>query len=293
MANTFRLIGRISPSHSLAVDSLDTKLHGQSPMDSVLLRAFPTGPLAKTERVLITGAAYPDEGSAAQGGQRVLDALRRTFARMRMGVTLGGTWDRQDELQIIPLPPPPFAYGFPSRLTVGRNPGRVERFFQESLAQGLDMNDAERLAYDLFALSWFAESRRVRLLLLVMAVEAVVQQDDALAEICDCVDRFMQQAAEAESLTADQRRDLRSRLGWLKKESIAEAGARLVQTELAGFTYSGVPAPKLFTTVYKLRNRLVHGHVPPPTEQDVSGVTGDLISMAADLLAGRLRDLDA
>jgi len=75
---------------------------------------------------------------------------------------------------------------------------------------------------------------------------------------------------------------LLSRLGWLKQESIAQAGQKLAQQFLDGKTYDALSPSEFFRLLYKTRNEIVHrGKFDPKI---VSNLLGEMDQFVADIL---------
>lgn len=294
MTYTFRLLTRLAPQHRLAVESFDTMLHGIDGHHGIRLQAFPKAALSEADHLLLIGSDYADEIQAAEGAQRALDALRRACARLHIGLDVAIN-DRPPNERVRPISPVSvsFSHAFAPTVSVGINPGRLERAYQSSLAMSSAMTAAERLAYDLLALAWFATPAKVRLLLLFMSIEALVDQGSESDEVREHVTELMRLTSAAPGLSHQQRRDILARLGWLKRQSIRAAGRALVQRELGNRLYDGSHAVTLFDVAYDLRNAIAHGHVPAPSDTAMRNCVHSLIPLASDLIAGELRDIEA
>ena len=75
----------------------------------------------------------------------------------------------------------------------------------------------------------------------------------------------------------------------LWRESVGQAGRWLAHT-LGKREYMGKTAPAFFSACYELRSRLVHGHMPRPSRDDVDVTAANLELFVGHLLSGPLVD---
>ena len=71
---------------------------------------------------------------------------------------------------------------------------------------------------------------------------------------------------------------------WLRKESIGQAGRRLVEARLGTRQHDGRNGPNFFTHVYQTRSNLVHGNFSYPTSEMVGGISATLEVFVSELL---------
>lgn len=161
------------------------------------------------------------------------------------------------------------------------------------------LEQAERLAFDLFSASFFQPSADARLLMLTMAVESLLdlqrRSDAARAHVGDLIAATQLNP----DLTEAERNSMCGSLTWLLEESIGQAGRRLAKT-LEPRTYDDLRPAAFFDRCYEARSRLVHGRGQRPDRSAVDMlaahleiVVGDLLSRAAvdGLLLPRRREL--
>ena len=162
---------------------------------------------------------------------------------------------------------------------------------EEAEKIGISVSEREQTAFGLYSGSMFVASLAdARFLMLMMAMETLIEQEPRSDAAVAHVDRLIEQTRES-GLPSPEITSLRSSLEYLRRESISAAGRRLAQERLAGRTY-GDPVKespsKFFTGCYELRSRLVHGYHPRPTFNEVNGHVAGLELMVSDLLAGEL-----
>jgi hypothetical protein len=74
-----------------------------------------------------------------------------------------------------------------------------------------------------------------------------------------------------------------SSLGWLLKESISKT-ARTLAKKLGDRCYKEMNPAASINECYDIRSRLMHGHDPLPTWEEISNWTGPLEQFVTDLL---------
>jgi hypothetical protein len=160
---------------------------------------------------------------------------------------------------------------------------RFEKAFVASIALNHMLTDEERVAFSLFNASFFQSTADARFLLLVMAVEVLI---DRLDESPDARQKIVGFIADINNSSIDKedKESLTEHLRNLQRESIGKAGRRLVKDRLGGRTYQNRLAHKFFTEIYKLRSRLVHGDEPFPTFQEVNVMAAPTQEFVSDLL---------
>lgn len=149
--------------------------------------------------------------------------------------------------------------------------------------------EREYLAYDLFAASCFESNADARLLMAMMALETLIDPNDRDAEARQLVQSLIDQAATS-ALPAHERQSITGAMRWLLKESIGQAGRRLVQV-LGERRYDGQTPERFFAHCYNLRSALVHGHTPRPPRLEVDRAAANLQLLVGELLGLRLLDV--
>jgi hypothetical protein len=159
--------------------------------------------------------------------------------------------------------------------------------FKEALSISIALNhkleDRERVAFTLFNASFFQTTADSRFLLLVMAVEALVDQLSESPQVIHSIQNFMNQI-NSSSIGDDDKEVLVERLCYLQRESIGRAARRLVKERLGERIYEGKPALKFFKEIYDMRSRLVHGSSSFPTFREVNAIAAPTQAFVSDLL---------
>lgn len=139
------------------------------------------------------------------------------------------------------------------------------------------------LALALFNASFFQRSADSRFVLLVMAVEALIDPAPRSAEARAYVDGLITQTRSS-SLSEAEKQSIIGALRCLRNESINSAGRRLASARLPSKFYQDKLPPDFFSHCYQLRSNLVHGNLPFPTFEEVGAAAATLEVFVSDLL---------
>ncbi len=263
--------------------------------------------LKESDRAVLYGEGYGSEESARAAGQEWRSRLERAFACCRLAADFG---DRAAKgrftaaglsaaeqaaggqrflndthgLTVFGMEPTPAGFlgigPISGYAPVSRN--RLEPVLM-SRAGRRPMTVGESTAYDLYSASFLAEVD-ARFMLLMMALETLIEEQVRDDNVQALVDQFVA-LAEAADIVEEDRASLRGSLRYLRAESINQAGRRLAAT-LRGMTYGGSEPVALFKKCYRMRSALAHGKVPRPTREEVGQLAAPLELLVGDLIAG-------
>jgi hypothetical protein len=307
MTYTFRIRFKRATRGTVASDTHEIQLSAIG-MPSLRLHSYSRDePISKANELVLTGDPFDSADEAMSAGMRCQSALLVALARHRIGADFGvrspkpgtatsylldklkteaGARVLNDKygLDVFETEPTPrFLKMGGLNCTIGTNCETFERTFSESANRIGQMTESEAVAFSLFNSSFFADYSDARFLLLMMSIEALIdvrpRQEQALA----FVDSLVQQAKAAQMPESDKR-SIISSLGFLKCESISQAGRRLVSERLGDRAYLMKPPPKFFTHCYDLRSRLVHGLAPFPSREEIGEQAATLEVFVSDLL---------
>ena len=130
----------------------------------------------------------------------------------------------------------------------GASPEVFQKAFIAYIAQQPSLADRDLLSYSLFNASFFQQTADSRFLLLVMAVEALIEPASRSPEARDHVHGLIVQTRAA-TLSEVEKNSMIGALCGLQSESINQAGKRLVSSRLDGRLYSDRSAPDFFSAV--------------------------------------------
>lgn len=283
--------------------------------EDVKLRALQRGQaLQDAEQLVLLGKGYATETEAREAGSRWRGFAERALARVNIGANFGdrapGSYMTREDLSLLAQqwgvervlqdehrlmvfeaePWPMFALSTRTAV-VGRPAPRLVKAIEKAREVSAEISDREKTAFDLYSTSLFVASSSAdsRFLMLMMAIETLIEQEPRSDPAVAHVDRWIQEVRESE-LSRDEITSLVSSLEFLRLESIGRAGRRLAQRlgdRRYGDPVKEAPA-KFFTDCYELRSRLVHGAHPRPTFNEVNGRVAGLELMVSDLLSGEL-----
>lgn len=166
---------------------------------------------------------------------------------------------------------------------VGYEPAKLLATFEAAIQAERTLTDRQAVAFQLFNDSFFRQTAESRFLLLMMAIEALLELRDrehaALAHVTSLI-----KLTETADIPELDRRSMIGSLRWLKQESISQAGSRLAAEVLGARKYIDMSPAKFFKDCYSLRSSLVHGAQPYPNMNDVSARAAQLEVFVSDLL---------
>lgn len=265
-------------------------------------------PINEASRLALHGAGFDTREGAEAGGARWRDALQAGFARNGVGVDFGertargiataaGLKMRSEEqgcrvlndepgLSVFATEPTPkFVHVSASAVKIP-SVDRTVRAINVAYALGPHHTPRQSLAYDLYSASFFATVADARLLMLMMAVETLLDPADRPEKVRAHVQSLIDQT-KAAGLPKQEKESILGSMQWLFQDSVSRAGQKLAAT-LEGRTYMDLPPEKFFKKCYTLRSRLAHGDVPRPSFEEVNMMNGPLEQFVGQLLCPKL-----
>jgi hypothetical protein len=312
---SFRIKLPKSRSATLLIDEPRIEWHpdGDSPVlvlssgdDDVSLRAADT--------LYFKGDGWPSKEEAWDAARCFVAALARTFARLRVGVDLGVRAQHSGRMSqylidkmleehgariineapgimVYETDPAPLFASASASVALGVSRASLDAVFAEALRNQSPLQDHESVALDLFNASFFQKTPESRFLLLMIAVEALLDPAPRSSTAVAHVEDLLRRTRDSGALTEAEKQSICGSLEWLRRESIGNTGRVLVSKQLEGKEYQGTTAAQFFTRCYALRSRLVHGIHPMPTRSEIGHTAANLEVLVSDLLAGELRDV--
>lgn len=302
----FRLKFRLPPHIRIQIDEPVWPLVPADERPSVVLRSIPDDePIKEADWLVVRGMPYSDGRAAMEAGRLWQAVLEVAFAAVRVGADFGlrsptgGFTEKGLELvekstgkrvlndvhglSVFACDPRPAFAAVSADAKVGRNPDNLRTALNEARTWGPSLDETRNLAFHLYSSSFFEPSADARFLMLMMAIETLIdllpREESAAAHVRDLM------ARTRDARLSDRERD--SLLGSLKallKESIGSAGRRLA-SRLTPKTYMDLPPVDFFTRCYRLRGELVHGSVPRPGLGEVGQAAAYLEAFVGDLLS--------
>ncbi|MGC5165573.1 hypothetical protein [Luteimicrobium sp. DT211] len=176
-------------------------------------------------------------------------------------------------------------------LTSGSPPGFLQAVWylgQSAVAyrRGHLVDLRRRLAFAVYSSSFSVTEPDARFLVLMAALEALIEPKQRPSEVVDHVDALIA-STKASNLPDAEKASLVRSLNWLRVQSIGQAGRELAST-LGEKVYDGRKPAAFFKRCYSTRSDLIHGNIPLPERQDVDRMAAILQRFVGDLLSGAL-----
>lgn len=306
MTYSFRIRFNRSPTDTIQSDAVELSVPVPEDGAYVVLRnTTPEQPIKNAKELALCGSGFTTESEALETGQRHQLALMVALARARVGVDFGlratkGFWTEcglswlEDQvgqrilnnihgLMVYRSEPRPRFAQFSAKGVRGTNAEKFQALLLEAIARRPMPSERELLAFTLFNASFFQPTADSRFLLLVMAIESLIELSPRSTEACNHIQNLIAQTKAAE-IPKFERDSIIGSLQWLLTESISQAGKRLVSHRLGDRVYENRSANAFFAYCYQMRSNLVHGKLPYPTFEEVSRVCGALEVFVSDLL---------
>jgi hypothetical protein len=297
----FRLGARVR----IASEEAELAVETEAERDVVLRSSPDSLPLSQAEHIVLLARPYRSEAEADEAAVRWLAVLARAFARLNIGADFGaraatGTatasglaWleaqhggrvvDDVHGAMVFECEPWPKFVRSEASGTVGKPAERVQAVVRAAARRTLVMSAPELLAFDLFSASFSAESADARFVLLMMAVETLIEPQPRAGPVVAHVDALIT-ATQQSGLPKNEIESLSGSLQWLRSESIGQAGRKLA-ARLGDRLYADQSPPAFFSKCYELRSSLVHGAYPRPSWSEVGQRAAALELFVRDLLS--------
>lgn len=307
---TFRLRFIRSPRETLNSDAETIEIPLPSGPKPIVLSTIDTEKAIRDQdavNLVVKCSGFESESTARKAGDRCLNALQLTFARLYIGVDFGDrgpksvftkhglNWLERKKGQKVAQD----VHGLmiyesdPSLLLARAKVSALRQVpvdeFRAVFAKAAEctekLSEREHVSLGLFSTSFFQQSLDSRFLLLMMAIEALLDQKMRPPESVEHVNNLIEATDDlALKITNTERKSLLGCLCRLRSESIRQAGKRVVKERLGNREYQRKSGEAFFLDCYDLRSQLTHGELPLPTWDEINSVTGDLERMVSDLL---------
>jgi len=303
---TFRIRFNCSPTDTIQLEASELAVPVTDHRLLIALRACQDDlPIRDSAQLVLVGAGYESAEGASAAGVQFQNALMVALARVRVGADFGHRavkgmftehglkWAEElcgqrvlnnvHGLMVFQSDSNHFFVSTNAQAARGASPEVFMAAFNEAIVQNPPIAERDLLAYTLFNASFFQPTSDSRFLLLVMAVEALVEPAPRPADALNHVNTLIEQT-KSSSLSTIEKNSILGSLRWLRNESVNQGGKRLATERLGGRIYGDRTATDFFSYCYTLRSNLVHGNLPAPTFQEVGGASATLEVFVSDLL---------
>lgn len=312
MSYSFRIRFHLPDEYCIGINEIELIIGNYVGSDIVLKSNQTDTPINESHTLILRGDNYASMEEAWNAGLHCKDVLMLAFAHNHIGADFGdraplsaftnaglevlkkqrggyilndvhGLMTFKSEEQIE------FA-SFHAKPVVTRNKERFMEPLKLAFEHNSNLSDQQRIAFDLFGTAFFKKSIDARFLILMVAVETLLEQSVRSEEVQKHLEELIRLTKVSSVMSSDERNSLISSLQSLNKESIGQAGRKLVKC-LGNRTYAGQKPHAFFDTCYAIRSKLVHGHVPRPKREDIVDICGSLELFVGDLISYQLLNL--
>jgi hypothetical protein len=315
MMNSYSFRIRVDRSPTDTIECAESELslvEHTGPVSVSLRNKTSDQPLKEAQHFVLFGMGFATEAAAKSAGEAYELVLMVALARVRVGADFGyraakGSFtseglkwlEQQPNERILndvhglmvytADPKPRFALAKANVLRGASKEAFLHAFKAAEIAEPR-ISDRDRLAFSLFNASFFQPTADSRFLLLVMSVEALIELAPRSAESQSHVKSLIA-TTKAALIPTEERESMLGAIRWLSKESINQAGRRLVTARLGVRQYEGRTASDFFSHVYQMRSNLVHGNLPYPTFEMVGAAAAPLEVFVSELLTAPILGL--
>ncbi|MGO4591037.1 hypothetical protein [Paenarthrobacter sp. 2TAF44] len=275
----------------------------------VFLRSVTAGQLVSdADELAMRGEGYATEAQASAGGKRWVGALVlgmiSEFVATEFGErgSTGGlspaglellraanpgvrAYNDIAGLQVVSETPQPVFIRTQATAIAGKSGDAIAAHVRDAFSQHAEPDERSLLASEMYAASHFMPSEDSRFLMLMIAVEALIEAGTRQTAQVKAIDALVGRLA-CLSLSDEERESLTQTVAGLKRESINSAGKRLAGT-LGDRMYAGKSPKRFFRDCYDARSNLVHGNLGRPTAETIRGLVGPLEHFVRDLVLER------
>lgn len=312
---SFRIRFNRPPTVFLDIDS--AKLEWPLPetgLTLILSSQKPEHTIKNSPTLVFKSDGWPTEIEAEHAADKYLNALMLTLAKLRIGADFGnrgpksivtsagckllsgnsGTRILNDTHGLMLYesnPQPRFA-----SMNMSFERGVPKEHFEKALNHAIDISrdltERERISLELFNASFFQKIIDTRFLLLVMAIEALLNPSERNQAAKEHVTSLISETKNNTSLSQEEKKSFIGSLEWLYNESINQAGRKLARRMIGEKKYADKSPEAFFSHCYSIRSRLVHGASPLPTQETIGNVVEQLEFFVSDILSGDLQNLE-
>lgn len=302
----YRLLFQLAHSSTFSGEEETAEITVAATGEQITLQATSGGrTLGSSSQFALTGGPFDTEQEAQRAGEAAMTAVLYNAVKNRVGINLGtrypstvltlagkaifserlGKRVEADNLGLVIYeaePKPAFLY--PNMVMVVR---RGLHTFTDTIAAAYQRytlpSERIQLALELFASSFFEKTPRARFLILVIALEVLLERERRTEDVQALVQDFMTTARMAD-LPTIEKQPLLSGLEALVYKSVGQSGRELAKESLEGETYAGLTPDKFFNKIYKMRSNLTHGESDVLTDRSVQDILTETERFVSDML---------
>lgn len=269
----------------------------------VFLAVLNSPSIADTADLALKGNGFASGEEAAEAAEKWSSYLQLGLARRYAGAEFyqprpeAGSYmcelEGRPVLKDVPgriifrTDPPPAFSQFQATLVVNKDPNEIVQAIRVAKEKGLSQTLNDRIAFDLFGMSFSSDQFTTRFVTLMMAVETLIRQKAHPPEVIGLIDGFLAQTDSAE-IPMNIKASLLGSLRQMKDQSVGQSGRELAAEALMGRKYQDLEPAAFFSKCYTLRSKLVHGESSGIDENEVNFRGAGLELFVGDLLSAPL-----
>lgn len=309
---TFRLRFKLANTCSIDIEKYLVTILMPNNKRAILVKSYELNKMIKeSKELVIESSGWKSEQDARQEGEKCCNALMLTFANLKVGVDFGnripksfvtdnglaifeqqlGNCVLNDEYGLTLYQTnlaPQFIQSGTATYIIEVNQDRFIETFSQLICCSPNLSERHSLALELFNSSFFSNSSDTRFIILVMAIEALIERDYREGKSLEHINQLIEITENAKDLCRDEKKSIVDSLITLRQKSIGSSGRRLVSKWLRGNKYANKKASDFFHYCYDIRSNLVHGNTHRPSREEVSRTSAVLELFVCDLLSAML-----
>lgn len=169
------------------------------------------------------------------------------------------------------------------KYSIGFTVDKFENTFKQSFCSTNFLTEKEILSLELFNTALFQSNSKIQFLTFMTAIEALIECKPRSYDTCAYVEMLTKLTEDCTFISDEDKRSMKGSLGWLRDESIGQAGRRIVKERLGNRMYAGMSAENYFKKCYDIRSKLVHSGKLDDCEQ-FDKICCRLIGFVSDLI---------
>ncbi len=262
--------------------------------------------ISESNRLTIIGGPYATEQEATIAAYQARTALLIWATKNRIGIDLGSDYQRshitdmglsllaaehkepvRNDVHGIDVYEKSGNVKFASLnigVNLGKNAETLQIDFQQIFLSDREYPDKLKLACELYCSAFFDPLLEGRFILLVTAVEALLDPADRASGAVELVKDFIQDVKNSK-LTQSDKDPLVAALKFIQKESIGQTGKKLAITKLPESLYQDMASDEFFKYCYGIRSSIVHIGKCKLTKTELANLTNTCLQFVGDLLA--------
>lgn len=311
---TFRIRFKLANTCSIDIEKCLVEILMPNTSRTISIKSYEydkTITIQKSKELVVESSGWKSRQDADQEGEKCRNVLMITFANLRIGADFGdripksfvtdiglaifeqqlGNCVLNDKYGLTVFQSdlmPQFTRLGDATYIIGGNQDRFIETFSQLIYLSPNLSERQHLALELFNSSFFSNSSDTKFIILVMAIEALIERDCREEKSLEHINQLIEITENTKDLCRDERKSITDSLITLRQKSIGSSGRRLVSKWLRGNKYANKKASDFFHYCYSIRSNLVHGNTQRPSREEVSTTSAVLELFVCDLLSAIL-----